>query len=122
MVHPDTIWAAQGFGFLHKFVRGTTNIIEWKNEIPKAFVLKQNYPNPFNPTTKIEFAMPKSENVSLKVYDITGRLVNTLIDNLNLNPGVVIYSFDGSNLSSGVYFYRLETEGYSETKKMILNK
>lgn len=122
MQHPDTVWVSQGFGFLHKFMRGITGVIEWKNDLPQSFVLKQNYPNPFNPVTKIEFALPKSGNVSLKVYDISGRLVSTLIDNLYLNPGKVSVTFDGSNFSSGVYFYRIDALGKTETKKMILVK
>lgn len=122
MIHPDTIWAAQGFGFLHKFIRGLTPVVEWRNSVPSAFLLRQNYPNPFNPSTTIEFSLLHSGTVTLKVYDISGRLVNTLIDGLNLNPGTVKVVFDGSLLSSGVYFYRLETESYTQTKKMMLVK
>ena len=122
MVHPDTIWAAQAFGFVHKFMRGVTSVIEWRNEVPMAFLLRQNYPNPFNPATTIEFSLPKSGFVSLKIFDITGKEISSAI-NMSLNPGIVKYDFNGSNLSSGVYFYSLLVDNVRlDTKKMILIK
>lgn len=122
MVHPDTIWAVQGFGFIHKFMRGITPVIDWRNEVPAAFLLKQNYPNPFNPATTIELSLPKSGFVSLKIFDITGREILSVI-NMTLNPGIVKYNFNASNLSSGVYFYSLFVDNLrKDTKKMILLK
>lgn len=91
------------------------------NEIPNAFSLKQNYPNPFNPQTKIKFDIAKESNVNLSVFDITGRLVATLV-NKNLKPAGYEINFDGSSLASGIYFYRIETSYYTETKKMNLVK
>jgi photosystem II stability/assembly factor-like uncharacterized protein len=88
---------------------------------PEVYSLKQNYPNPFNPTTTIEYAIPSLSTVILKVYDILGREVATLVSEEKL-AGRYMVTFDGSGLSSGVYFYRLETGGYSDIKKLILIK
>jgi photosystem II stability/assembly factor-like uncharacterized protein len=90
-------------------------------EIPSEFSLKQNYPNPFNPSTKIQFAIPASQRVSLKVFDITGREVANLVDEF-LSAGNYLYDFDGSKLSSGIYFYRLISGNFSEIRKMTLIK
>lgn len=91
------------------------------NEIPKEFKLSQNYPNPFNPSTKIRFAVAKLSNVKITVYDISGRLVKTLV-NERLKPANYEIKFDGKALSSGAYFYKLEADNYVETKRMILIK
>ncbi|HCA43913.1 MAG TPA: hypothetical protein DEP28_11750 [Bacteroidetes bacterium] len=91
------------------------------SEIATGYDLKQNYPNPFNPVTKIKFSIPKNENVKLKVFDINGREVATLIDS-KLNQGEYKFTFNAENISSGVYIYKLITENFSQTKKMILLK
>jgi hypothetical protein len=95
------------------------------NTIPDKFRLYQNYPNPFNPTTKVSFVISHWSFVSLKVYDILGREVATLVSEKR-NPGKYDVIFDGSSASgglpSGVYFYRLQTEHYTNTKKFILLK
>jgi hypothetical protein len=96
-------------------------IEEITNQIPCKFRLFQNFPNPFNPSTNIEFRIPIYGLTTLKVYDILGREIEVLV-NEYLQPGVYILHFDGSGLPSGIYFYRLETENYTETKKMILVK
>ena len=84
--------------------------------------LSQNYPNPFNPTTKIDFAILKSSNVKLTVYDMLGREVTTLVNKF-LSSGTYTVDFDGATLSSGVYFYRIDVENnFSDIKKMILVK
>ncbi len=90
-------------------------------ELPDSFILNQNYPNPFNPSTNIEFSIPKSEFVSLKVFDITGKEISVLVSE-NLNPGNYKINFNGAGLTSGVYFYILNTGGYVQTKKMMLLK
>lgn len=90
-------------------------------EIVKEFKLKQNYPNPFNPSTVISFSLPKSSFVNLKVMDINGREVAVLL-NENRNSGNYEINFNASNLAGGVYFYKLQAEGFTETKKMILLK
>ncbi len=91
------------------------------NEIPAKFSLMQNYPNPFNPSTNIRFSIPQSCSVKLAVYDGIGREVAVLI-NSNYEPGDYELDFDGSRLSSGVYFYKLQAGDFTEAKKMILSK
>jgi hypothetical protein len=98
-------------------VNGITNNIS----TPKSFVLSQNYPNPFNPTTVIQYEIPKSAMVTLKVYDILGREVKTLVNQYE-NSGNYSINFNASNLSSGVYFYQLRSGSYIVTKKMVLLK
>ena len=92
-----------------------------QNEIVKDFSLKQNYPNPFNPETKINFSINQKGFTSLKVYDSMGRLVSILVSN-ELEAGNHSYAFSGEKLSSGIYFYKLETGNFSDTKRMILIK
>jgi len=89
--------------------------------IPKTFELNQNFPNPFNPETRIKFGLPNSGNVKISVYDVVGKQVEELV-NSNFNAGTYEVTWNASNYSSGVYFYRLETEGFAETKQMILVK
>jgi subtilisin family serine protease len=89
--------------------------------IPEKFGLSQNYPNPFNPTTKISFDVPKQAFVTLKIYDIAGREVAKLADG-QYNTGVHTVIFDASKLASGVYFYRLTTNEFVQTKRMVLLK
>jgi hypothetical protein len=90
-------------------------------EVPNHYILKQNYPNPFNPSTTIKFGIPRSEVVKLVVYDILGREVRTLVNEMKTS-GTYEVTFDASMLSSGVYFYKLETPSFSETKRMLLVK
>lgn len=85
------------------------------------YILSQNYPNPFNPTTNISYSIPQLVNVTLKVYDLLGREVVELV-NGEKNPGKYEVIFDGSNLSSGIYFYRLTAGSFSQTKKLLLIK
>jgi predicted GH43/DUF377 family glycosyl hydrolase len=92
---------------------------EISTEFPGNFVLNQNYPNPFNPSTTIKFTLPKTEFVELKVYNILGKELATLVSN-KLNQGNHTYQFDGRNLASGIYYYQLVTGDYREVKKMIL--
>ena len=89
--------------------------------IPSSFKLYQNYPNPFNPMTTIEFEIPERANVKLIVYDILGREVGKLVDK-ELDPGRYKVNFEASELSSGVYFYRLEAGKFADVKKMLLVK
>lgn len=99
-------------------VIGITNI---STTIPENFLLKQNYPNPFNPQTKIRFALKQASFTELKVFDILGREVETLVSEY-LKPGEYEADFTAVRLTSGVYFYRLTAEGYSETRKMVMVK
>ncbi|MBL8008798.1 MAG: T9SS type A sorting domain-containing protein [Ignavibacteria bacterium] len=89
--------------------------------VPEKFNLQQNYPNPFNPVTNVEFGISKSGVVSLKVHDMSGKEVATLV-NENLPPGYYTVKFNGSNLSSGVYFCIMKVNGIIITSKMILMK
>lgn len=89
--------------------------------LPFKYMLHQNYPNPFNPSTTISFSLHKPEKVELKVFDLLGREVAFLLNGYK-PAGEHKVEFDGSNLSSGIYFYRLQTGIYSSVKKMILMK
>ena len=89
--------------------------------IPKKFNLEQNYPNPFNPTTKIEYSVPVNSNVLLKVFDILGNEVCTLFDGKR-QPGNYELTFNGSELSSGIYLYQMKSDHFMETKKLVLLK
>ncbi|MBN8570873.1 MAG: T9SS type A sorting domain-containing protein [Ignavibacteria bacterium] len=97
------------------------NIISNGNTIPSEYKLYQNYPNPFNPTTKIKFDIAKTGFTVLKIYDLIGREVQTIV-NEELHTGVYEASFNGTQLTSGVYFYRLTSGEYLETKRMLLVK
>ncbi len=91
------------------------------NDVPVDFALGQNYPNPFNPSTTIDFTLPETGMASLKVYGLNGAHVATIAEG-TMDRGAHSVSFDASNLSSGVYFYTLEANGVSETRKMVLMK
>jgi len=120
----DTAYAVGSSGNILKLGRGPVGTTTtWKNTIPSNYYLGQNYPNPFNPVTEFKFGLYNKAKVSLKVYDITGRLVHTFFDNMQLNAGTVTVKYDGSNLASGVYFYTLFIDDNRvDTKKMILIK
>ena len=98
-----------------------TGIQPVSNEIPEEFSLEQNYPNPFNPTTNLKFQMPNEAFVKLIVFDVLGREIAVLV-NEELNAGTYEVEFDGTNLPSGVYFYKLVSGDFVETKKMVLVK
>jgi hypothetical protein len=115
-----------GYPYVHNLIIfGQDYVTSITNEnepvIKKDYVLYQNYPNPFNPTTNIKFSIVNSGDVKLVVYDIQGREVQTLV-NESLKPGTYEAAFDGSALNSGVYFYKLVTGNFTETKKMLLIK
>ncbi len=96
-------------------------LINYSNEVPAGFSLQQNFPNPFNPVTTIKYDIIKDGLVKLAVYDILGRELKAII-NQNQKAGIYTVQFDGTELTSGVYFYKLITEGFSETRKMIIVK
>jgi len=98
-----------------------SNIIEVDAGAPKQFALEQNYPNPFNPTTLISYQLPVASEVSLKVYDVLGKEVATLV-NERQEAGTYHFNFNASSLSSGVYFYRIKAGNFVSTKKMMLVK
>lgn len=119
---------SQHWGLIGCVVKGVlygdtaiTSINLTSSEVPERFALSQNYPNPFNPTTNIKFQISKSEIVKLTIYDILGKEIQILV-NQELSPGAYSVDFDGSNLPSGVYYYKIETVSYIKTKKMVLIK
>jgi len=102
-------------------LRTPTGVKEGENFVPKSYEMGQNYPNPFNSTTTIPYTIPQETNVVLKVYDVFGREIATVV-NERRSAGTYRVQFDASHLPSGVYFYRLTAGGFSETKKMVLLK
>ena len=113
-------WVDLNRTILYDSIKTITDIIdENKNNIPENYSLSQNYPNPFNPSTTIKYSIPQNELVQLKVYDLLGKEVAYLV-----NEGHAIgnyeVEFNATNLTSGVYFYRLQSSDFTETKKLIL--
>ena len=104
-----------------QFTVGIVGIDPVSNEIPNVFKLYTNYPNPFNPVTKIKFDIAKNTSAKLYVYDILGKVVETLV-NGDISAGKYEISFDASALSSGIYFYKLVTNNFVDTKKMMIVK
>ena len=116
----NILWAAADNGFLYKAGEIVTKI-ENETHLVEDYRLYQNYPNPFNPATTIKFNLPEKENVMLEVYNLLGERLSVLI-NEEFNAGEHSVKFDGSNLSSGIYLYRITTEKFEETKKFVLMK
>jgi hypothetical protein len=109
-------------GFWFQTIDIFTSIEQIPSEtIPEEFRLEQNYPNPFNPTTTIEFALPKQSVVSLTLYDILGREIEVLIDD-ELKSGVYKVTFQADALPSGIYFYRIQADGFIKAKILTLLK
>ena len=98
-----------------------TGITDKANQLPREYQLCQNYPNPFNPNTKINYSIAKEGNVSLTVYNAIGSKVAILVNEFK-PAGSYSVQFNGSNLASGIYLYRLESGNYSAAKKFILMK
>ena len=122
LISNDVLFAGTNFDGIFKIpLSSITSVTAGDNEIIKDYSLNQNYPNPFNPSTKISFAIPKSGFVSMKIYDILGNEIQTLISEVK-PAGEYIIDFNASGLHSGVYFYKLESQGISKTMKMLLIK
>ena len=115
------------FGAILRTQNGGVAIVNLiSSKIPEKFLLSQNYPNPFNPVTKIKFDItrdlkPETQNIRLTIFNSLGKKVTTLVDQ-RLSPGVYEVEFDGTTLASGIYFYKLEVEGFVQTKSMMLIK
>lgn len=103
------------------YIKVNPSIVKNETEIPMFFLLQQNYPNPFNPTTNIEYRISNIEFVSLKIYDVLGNEVATLV-NEEKPAGTYTAEFNAARLSSGVYFYRLQAGNLLQIKKMVLMK
>jgi hypothetical protein len=118
MQGPSTI--VEG-GFLADTLFRSATAIAERAEVPKEYSLQQSYPNPFNPSTTIGFELPHTSRVSLKVYNLLGQEVTTLVDD-EMQAGTYEAQFNASSLSSGMYVYRLRAGDYVATKRMILMK
>jgi hypothetical protein len=123
----NTGWIVGSQGTILKTISGgEIGIKEISTAAPENFALCQNYPNPFNPTTKIKFDIPPvgqrhAFDVRLSIYDILGKEIEVLV-NQQLQSGSYVVEWNGSNYPSGVYFYKLTSSDFSETKKMVLIK
>lgn len=115
------IYYALADGTVGQFPMGVSSVENVSELIPSNYSLSQNYPNPFNPSTTISFTIPNNEFVTLKVFNILGAQVATLV-NENLSAGTYKYNFDARNLASGVYLYELKTGNFREFRKMNLLK
>ncbi len=113
------VFAGTGSGIWRRLLSEITHVKKDTAAFPKNFELEQNYPNPFNPSTAIGYQLSAVSRVSLKIYDILGREVKTLVNEVQ-SPGNHLISLDTTNLPSGVYFYRLRVNGRTATKKMVL--
>ena len=120
-VDANTGWAVGSNGTILKTTNGGVTFVEGEEELPYKFSLKQNYPNPFNPSTKISFQLVEAGLTSLKVYDVLGNEVATLM-NEEKSAGIYEVTLDGSTLTSGMYLYKLQSGNFAETKKMVLLK
>ena len=98
-----------------------TGVSKQKTELPSGYKLEQNYPNPFNPTTTVSYSIPKASFVTIKVYDFLGREIETLV-NEEKSAGNYKTEFDGSKITSGIYFDNMKAGNFVETKKLILLK
>lgn len=114
-------WSVATAGNIAKIVGNPVGIVVNNNEIPNSYALQQNYPNPFNPTTNIKFSVPSTGLVKLTVFDVLGREVATLVNEV-MPAGNYTSDFNAASLSSGVYFYSLESGDFKQTKKMLLVK
>ena len=115
-----SVWGSNTAEPFRYYIKPSLVSVEEQNEfLPETIVLEQNYPNPFNPETVIAYQLPAMSNISLIVYDILGREIATIVDEVQ-GPGNYEVRFDADNLSSGMYFYKLTTPTYSKTMKMML--
>ncbi|MBK8944080.1 MAG: T9SS type A sorting domain-containing protein [Ignavibacteriae bacterium] len=127
----NTLWATSWNNWVPEYLLGceidgkkygqTISSIENDKEIKTDFILYQNYPNPFNPSTKINFSIPTKSIITLKIFDILGNEIETLI-NQEKALGNYVIDFNAKHLSSGIYFYKLQVENFSQSKKFVLLK
>jgi hypothetical protein len=116
-----TLWGVRSNGLISRYGQPIIGVEPIGNQLPTAYSVSQNFPNPFNPTTKINFALPKSGLVTLKVYDVLGKEVASLVNEVK-NAGNYAVEFNASALSSGTYFYKISVNDFSEVKRMTLIK
>ena len=115
------IFVGTAGGGVFRSVGSTTAVEEISSSIPSSFALEQNYPNPFNPSTTIQFALARRSHVMLKLYNVRGMEVTTLIDEA-LTPGIHKVVFEANGLVSGIYFYRIQAGEFVQTKRLTLLK
>jgi len=120
-VSPEYLFAGSDNGVWKRSLAELTSVSNKDNNLPQLFTLAQNYPNPFNPTTNIKYSLAQAGNVKLIVYNILGSKVATLVNDYK-PAGSYSVQFNGTNLASGIYLYRLESGAYTSTKKLILLK
>ena len=121
ILHNNFVFAGTVYSVWRRGVSEILNVQNLNTETPPNFSLYQNYPNPFNPSTTIRFSLPKSSYVRISVYDNTGKVIETIVND-NLQAGTYETKWDGSKHSSGVYFYRIDAGAFSGTKYMLLIK
>lgn len=114
------IWVL-GTGLTKGSTNGTGTSVKANDQIAADYKLQQNYPNPFNPTTKIEYSIPQSGFVTLKIYDVLGKEIYSLVNGF-MNAGNYVADFNASSLTSGVYFYKLQAGNFLKVNKMMLVK
>jgi hypothetical protein len=114
-------WAVGNLGIIITNYSPSTGIDDKNYSAPNQIILEQNYPNPFNPATKIKFSIPESSITVIKIYNAVGSELATLLNEIK-QPGTYEVSFNAVDLSSGAYFYSIETDNFREVKKMILIK
>lgn len=121
MINATTGFIVGDVGTILKTTTGGVGITRLESNVPDNYSLSQNYPNPFNPSTKIRFDLPKNSFTKLTIYDISGKAIDELV-NSELLSGAYEITWDGTNYSSGVYFYRMETNGFVDMKRMVFVK
>jgi hypothetical protein len=119
--HDWTVWKPGLYHFSQLIFKQTATAVEENKGLVSAFYISQNYPNPFNPVTNIKYTVPQRSFITLKIYDMLGREVSTLVDE-EKPAGSYTVVFDGNSLASGVYIYQLQAGKFSDTKKLILLK
>ncbi len=119
---PNGIVNGVASGAAYVYENSSTSVKAWDrfSQLPSEILLGQNYPNPFNPSTQISFALPAAQKVTLKVFDLTGKEVATLLRNEHKAPGMHAITFEAQHLPSGIYLYRLQAGEFVETKRMVL--
>jgi hypothetical protein len=110
-----------GIGVWRRPLSEITGVKVKSDGVPKKYMLEQNYPNPFNPSTTITFSIPSKSFVTLKVFDILGREVVSIVSE-EMSAGIYSKQWNAANVSSGIYFYRLQVGTFSDTKKLVLIK
>lgn len=115
--HSDNLWVDH-----FALVEGSTAVVEPVSGVADGYGLEQNYPNPFNPTTTISYSVPSNETVTLKVYDLTGRELVTLVNGQRHAAGKYRVTFDAARYASGVYFYAIQAGEYQSVRRMVLMK